>query len=128
MPNRTVKYRKLRKSTVGDMRTCITLEDRSITAPSFDSTSFTQDYNIIRDVWCKVETMSEQRTFDGINIDDIATHEFTIRFRDDVTSETRIRYKNTLYRIKKIENLEERDEYLVIKCRKDGEDDKEAAQ
>ena len=128
MPRRNIQFRKLRKSSVGDLRECISLEQRAIAAPSFDSASFTQDYEVIAEVWAKVETRSEQRTFDNVNIGEIITHEFTIRHRDDVTSEIRIRYKDVLFRIIKIENLEERDDYILLKCKEDGGEEQEANQ
>ena len=128
MPRRNIQFRKLRKSSVGDLRECISLEQRAIAAPSFDSASFTQDYEVIAEVWAKVETRSGQRTFDNVVIEDGITHIFTIRHRDDVTSETRVRYKGDLYRIRKTENLEERDEYIVLRCEEDGGEEQEANQ
>lgn len=128
MPKRQVNYRKLRKSSIGDMRTRISLENRSISAPNFDTVAFDENYTQIIETWAKVETEFNNRIFDGIAIDAIPSHKFTIRYRDDITSETRIRYSDVLYRIQKTDNLEMRNEYLILYASIDGDDTKAAAQ
>lgn len=128
MAFRDTKTRKLRKVSIGDMRECISIEKRTMTAPVFGSASFTESYLPIDEVWSKVETSFNNRIFDGVALDELPSHKFTIRFRDDVTSETRIRYKDVLYRIVKTDNYEMRDEYLELYARIDGDDTKEANQ
>lgn len=128
MAYRNIKSRKLRKISVGDMRECISIEERTITAPAFGSASFSESYNQIDEVWAMVETSFNNRVFDGVALDAIPSHKFTIRYRNDVTSETRIRYCDVLYRIVKTDNFEMRNEYLELYARIDGEDTKEANQ
>lgn len=110
------------------MRECISIEERTITAPAFGSASFSESYNQIDEVWAMVETSFNNRVFDGVALDAIPSHKFTIRYRNDVTSETRIRYCDVLYRIVKTDNFEMRNEYLELYARIDGEDTKEANQ
>ena len=132
MPKRVVQFRKLRKQSIGDMREVISLEERSLTAPDFASAVASETYDKILDVWAKVETRSGIEMFNGVNTREegvaIYTHQFTIRYRDDVTSQTRIRYKDNLYKIIDSENLEERSEYLLLRCRIDGDDSQEVNQ
>lgn len=128
MASRNIQSRKLRKISVGDMRECISLETRNQKAPSFGSASFREVYSPIAEVWAKVETVYHGRIFDGVALEDIPSHKFTIRYRDDITTEKRIRYKDVLYRIIKSDNFEMRDEYLEVYARIDGDDDKEANQ
>jgi len=128
MASRNIQSRKLRKISVGDMRECISLEERTMTAPVFGSASFTERYVSIDEVWSKIETSFNNRIFDGVALDEVPSHKFTIRWRDDVTSETRIRYSDVLYRIVKTDNYEMRDEYLELYALIDGDDDKEANQ
>ena len=90
MPKRQIQYRKLRKISIGDMRECITLENRSIEAPSFDSTSFTQDYRRIIETWAKIETEFKNRRFDDVEIEQKPSHKFTIRYRCDVTTISKV--------------------------------------
>ena len=128
MAYRDIKGRKLRKISVGDMRECISIEERKMTAPSFGSASFTENYVPTDEVWAKIETSFNNRIFDGVALDEIPSHKFTIRHRDDVTSETRIRYDGVLYRIVKTDNYEMRNEYLELYALIDGDDTKEANQ
>lgn len=130
MSQRIVQRRKLRKVSVGDLRDCISLENRSIKAPSFSSVGFSEGYTQIIETWSKVETDFNARVFDGVSIDKKPSHRFTIRFRDDgdITNETRIRWKNVLYRVLRTDNYEGRDEYLELYAMIDGDDTKESAQ
>lgn len=128
MPKREVGYRKLRKNTIGDMRECISLEVRSIQPPSFDNFSASESYIQVAEPWAKVETEFNNRIFDEVALDAKPSIKFTIRYRDNITTETRIRYKGILYKIVQSDNLEERDEYLVLYAAIEGADDKEVNQ
>lgn len=128
MPRRNVNFRRLRKSSIGDLRDCISLENRAITAPNFNNVGFTENYTQIIETWAKVETGFENRVFDQVALEPRPSHRFTIRFRDNITTETRIRYKDNLFRIIQIDNPEERDEYLILMARLEGDDQLEANQ
>lgn len=128
MAVRSITKRKLRKSRIGDMRTRIELCERSLTAPNFNTASVTEKYSVLTKTWAEVITLDGYRSFDGIPMVDRPTHLFIIRFRENVTSETRIRYNKELYRILKLQDPEERGMYLYIYAKPDGDEDKEAAQ
>lgn len=128
MAVRQIERRKLRKVAVGDLRDCISLEVRAIQAPVFGSASFTEAYTVISEPWCKVETQFNARIFDDVATDDKPSHLFTIRWREDVTTETRIRWRSDLYRIQRIDNFEGRDEYLLMYASIEGDESKEASQ
>lgn len=127
MPRRSVQFRPLKKLSIGDMRECISLENRAIASPDFDSVAFEEDYTQIIETWAKVETNLQGRVFAGVEIEDTPSHRFTIRFRETVTTETRIRYKERFFRIIQINNFEERDEYLELLAREDGADNLEVS-
>lgn len=101
-------------------------------APLAGSAAFTEDYTVIAQPWAKVDTGSGVArgfaTFDGVEEGQTATHRFTIRYRDDVTTETRIRYKSDLYEILLVDDTETREEYLIMFSRLVGADDLEANQ
>ncbi|MGR3179837.1 MAG: head-tail adaptor protein [Candidatus Anammoxibacter sp.] len=128
MPKREIGHRRLRKISVGDMRERIVLQERSVAAPVFGSSSFTQDYDTGIERWAKVETQFSGRFFNGVELVDRPSHKFTIRFSSTITTETRIRYKSVLYRILQLDNLEMRDEYLILFAKIDGDDTKESNQ
>tara|TARA_R110000851_G_scaffold134450_1_gene269747 strand:+ start:781 stop:1167 length:387 start_codon:yes stop_codon:yes gene_type:complete len=128
MPVRQIQRRKLRKISVGDMRDCVSLEERGIKSPTFDSVGFSEGYTQTAKVFAKVETEFNARVFDGVSIDEKPSHKFTIRFRDDVTNETRVRWKGVLYRLVRTDDYEGREEYLELYGMIDGDETKEAAQ
>ena len=128
MPVRQIQRRKLRKVSIGDMRDCISLEVRGIKAPSFSNVGFSEAYTQLAEVFAKVETEFNARVFDGVSIDEKPSHKFTVRWRDDVTNETRVRWKDVLYRIVRIDDYEGREEYTEIFAMIDGDDTKESAQ
>ena len=129
MSTRNVQRRKLRKLAIGDMRECISLEVRSIRPGGFNKPqSFREVYTQIAEVFCQVDTTNGNVFFDEIEMSARPTHVFSIRYRDDVTTETRIRYKGKIYEIQRVEDFEERQEYLKLWSRPEGSDTKEAAQ
>lgn len=127
MAERIIQKRRLRKEAIGDLRDCISIERRSIGAPSFGSASFVESYVQIVETWAKVETKFNARIFDGVAIDDMPSHKFTIRHRDGITSEDRIVWKGDIYKIIRLDNFEGRDEYLELYCAISGDENKEAA-
>lgn len=133
MSERKVRRRKLTKLSVGDMRERVSLKERSITPPDFNSASFTENYIQIAEVWAVVETKdfssSGQVLFAEVNDPDARpSHRISIRYRDDITSETRISWRDELYEILPVTNFEERNGYLMLDCKLMGSDTREANQ
>lgn len=136
MPKLKVDKRTYKKIAVGDMRDRIDVRKRDISAPDFDSPAgFGESYNTLFSAWCKVKTnVSGRDSFDGVNEDTgggvilSSTHTFTIRFRDGVTSENVVQFKGNNYKINRIVNPEERNEYLELHCKVLGDRELEANQ
>jgi len=116
MPECVRIKRKHRKVCIGDLDSVITLQDRALTAPvsGVDATETFTDSNT--DVWAMVQTNSGETIFDGVNTDINVTHTITISFIIGITSETWITLGLKRIDILSVENLEERDEWLVFKC------------
>lgn len=127
MAERVIQRRRLRKNSIGDLRDCISLENRSIQAPSFGSSSFSEGYSPIIETWAKVETSFNARVFDEVAVEKKPSHKFTIRHRDGITTETRIRWRGDLYEIQHLDNLEGRNEYLILYAALVGDEDREAS-
>lgn len=131
-----VDKRPLKKNPVGDMRDRIAIRQRDINTPDFDnSAKFEETYKTIATVWAKVKTnISGKQIFDGVNegtgggITLSSTHVFTIRYREGITSEHRVNYKDDNYEIKRIVNPEERNMYLELNCKLLGDRKSEANQ
>ena len=125
MAKLSVDKRPLKKTAVGDMRDRISIRQRDITTPDFDNpANFDEAYKTIAEVWCKVKTnISGRDEFSDVNVSvgggliQSSTHIFTIRFREGISSENIVTYKDDNYEIKRVVNPEERDMYLVLYCK-----------
>lgn len=127
MPRRKVRHRPLKKYPIGDMRERITLHVRAITEPDFDSAEFTETYDEGVECWAMVETptvnFKGQNIFDGVNINEAATHVFIIRFDSEFTAQNMIKFEGETYDILPIDNPDRRDEYLILPARLLGNSD-----
>ena len=131
-----VDKRPLKQIPVGDMRDRILIRQRGIGVPTFDNPAkFDEDYKTIASVWAKVKTnVSGKQMFDGVNAASgggiilSSTHVFTIRYRDDITSENVVDYKGENYEINRVVNPEERNMYLELYCKLLGDRGLEANQ
>ena len=120
MPRCVRLKRKHRKICVGDLNNTITLQDRAITAPSsgFDATeAFTTN---TPDAWAKIDTSRGETVFDGSDTEVDVTHVFTIRWLSGITAETWILFDGERFDILDTQDLEERNEWLIMKCTNKG--------
>jgi head-tail adaptor len=119
------------------MRERITLHIRAITAPSFGTAKPTETYDTGTVVWASVKTFdliaAGQKLFDGVDPSEQPSHKFVMRWReflDDcvtpITSEIRIRWRGDAYKITKVINPEERNEYFELFAALLGSQDQEA--
>jgi len=122
-----VLERPNRVACIGDMRERVKLHIREIVAPVFEGVDFTEKFSGIKEVWANVKTVSGQTIF-IINIDVSITHEIIIRYDADVDSETWIEHNKNNFKILDVEDLDERHEFLRLKCAKRGDKDLGAAQ
>lgn len=101
----------------GDLDKQITLQDRAIVAPDWNSPDFDEAFSDAATVWANIQTVTGKTFFDSVNQRDTTiTHEILIRYDSTVTSETWISYNSRRFDILAVENLEERDEYLKLTC------------
>ena len=115
-------YGRYRQICVGSMDRLITLKNRVITKPSHNSVDYTETFANIAEVWAQALTVSRGEVFfDGVNILGRESHIWGIYYRDDVTSETWLELDGANYDILSVENLEERDEFLLLHCMKKGD-------
>jgi len=129
MSERKINRRPLRKSAVGDRRERIVLYERGIANPVFGSSAPREKDISSVTTWAKVVTVKPRKDFDNVNPErDQATHRFNIRYRPDITSETRIRWRGNNYDILDIDNHEERNMELELYAVIEGDKDKGANQ
>ena len=124
MPECVQIRRKRRNVCIGDMRDRVIIQTRAITVPDANSVDFTEVFSADQTVWALVETKTGTQVFDGTNIVGIATHNIYIRFITGVTFQKWLRFKNVIYDILDVQNLEERDEFYLLRCSLRGDDSK----
>ena len=119
--------RKKRQICLGDLTNSIILQDRAITPPlsGFDAT---ETFTTNDTVDAKVDTSRGETIFDGTNTEVDVTHIFTIRFISGIDAQTWISFKSQRFDILDVENLEERDEFLKLRCTNRGVDTNAANQ
>ena len=126
--SRLTLKRNHRKLCVGDLKDRITLQTRDLTEPVFGARDFTETFVTSDTVWAKVVTTQGRTFFDGVQTDQVISHQVTIRYLSTVTPETWILLDdgNRLDIIDQ-EDLEERNEYLRLLCTDRGPSTKAAA-
>lgn len=131
MSARKVQRRPRRKIAAGDFRTPVQVLQSS-TAGTIDG-GIERTLTPLFTLFMKEETLSPgAHRFDRVNVAvnanrvELATHRFTARYRADVSAEHVLNRCDTRFEILEAENLEGRNEYLVMRCRELGADDREA--
>ena len=125
---KTLVRRPRRKLCVGDLDKRVILQTRKIKEPDFGATDFGEDFVKSDEVWASVKTTSGKVIFDGVAADVRITHEIGIRYNPDVTSETWIILGGNQLDVALVDNLEERNEWMILLCTDRGDKDKEASQ
>jgi SPP1 family predicted phage head-tail adaptor len=112
--------RKNRAVCIGDMRDKITVQVRSITPPAAGGVDFTEVFTEDKTIWAMVETRSGVEIFDGTNLVGVATHYFYIRYLSNLTAESWVKFKSKYFDILDIQNFEERDDFMLLRCNERG--------
>ncbi len=120
MPKCIRIQRKKRHVCVGDMNTRIILQDRNIKAPVFGDPDFDETFSNAATVWALVNTVSGKTFFDGVNTDVNITHEIFIRYDATVTAETWVELDNQRIDILRVEDFEQRSEFMKLICTERG--------
>lgn len=115
------KRRRRRIVAIGDMNEKITLQTRTLNT-RFQSSSHEDDVSFtdVQTVWALVETTRGVQEFDGVELRAAYTHRFYIRYTPDIDQMYWVEYNSKRYDIVDVENLDERKEFLMLKCRLTG--------
>lgn len=109
---------------IGDMNRRITLHIRSITGLS-DGVDFDETLSDSTVVWAALQTIKGEDIFDGTNVIGTATHNFFVRAISTLTAETWLEYNGEYYDVLDIQNYEERNLFMVLRCSVRGDTSKE---
>jgi len=108
---------KRQRVCFGDLNRKIKIKSRTITAPDeSDEFDYEQTFGTPVTKWAAVQTSSGKDIFDGTNMIGTATHFFFLKFVSGLTSESMVEWRNENYRVLRIENLDENDEYMKLYC------------
>jgi SPP1 family predicted phage head-tail adaptor len=120
--------KKRRLVNVGHMRDRITFQNRSLEPPDHGLSDFDLAFSDDTERWAAVNTVTGKTLFDGVQGDVPVTHEILTRFDSTVTSETWV-ILSTGERIDILtaDPLDERREFMLLKCRETGSSTTEAA-
>lgn len=107
---------KSRRICVGDLNNRITLQLRTMTGNNYASVENTETFSNIAEVWGAVETTRGSQLWDGAEISNPFTHNVYIRYRDDVDFTKWLDFGSQKYDIVDVENLEQSNEWLLLRC------------
>ena len=118
MPTCTPIRKKRRNVCIGDMDDEITLENRDIQAPDFDTVDFDEAFTAPNPpVWALVETVRGKTFFDGVGTEVDVTHWIYINFDSTVTAETWVKLEDGCrLDILRVENLDNRSDSQLLHC------------
>ncbi len=106
-----------RKLCVGDLRELIAFKVRFITPPA--DVNYDNTFGALISVYAAIETVNGQSLFDNVSGQDIPiTHKFYIRFIDNaaINTESWVEFQGNNYKILTLENVDERNQYLIIRA------------
>lgn len=111
---------KERRICIGDFNTKITIQIKC----QESTNKLNQALEITRidsvTVWSAVKTVAGVETLEDINSEEIITHQFYIRYRKDIDKSSVVILKEIAFNIISIENLEEKNKYLLLRCAQGG--------
>jgi len=106
-----------RRVCAGDLNKLVTVQNRAIEAPDWNSPDFDEQFSNDSAAWAAIQTVTGKTFFDSVNQrDETMTHEIFIRYDSSVTSESWLLYDSRRFDILAVENLEERNEFLKLTC------------
>ena len=127
----TCSKRKIATKTycVGDLRHRATIQSRAITAVD-DSVDYEMvfagavpDNEPDAQIWAGIKTVRGVTVFDQTNVERTISHEIVMRYHDDVTAQNWLLIDGSRYDIYQVENVNERNEWIVLQCNKRGTED-----
>lgn len=98
----------------------ITLQNRAILPPVFGDVDFDETFSGDSTVTALVDTTRGKTLFDGVATDRPITHRFCIAYVAGVAAETWISFGGRRFDILDVENCEERDAILILRCTERG--------
>ncbi len=122
---RAVKL-KSRRVCIGNLNKRIKIQTRALTSNNTGSIETIETFTDVVEVWAAIETTRGSQLWDGVEVSNPFTHKIYIRYRDDIDYEKWVEYEDEKYDIVDVENLEQKNEWLLLMCTRKGDNTKEA--
>lgn len=113
-----------KKICIGDLKHKVKVQTRVIVPP--DDVDYSQLHEDVSEVWAAIQTTKGIEIFDGVNTIGVATHLFYTRKISNVTFENFVEYKDKKFRIIDVQELDEDDTFLLLRCTERGDKTKNA--
>jgi len=104
-----------KKINAGDLRHRITFQQEEKIEDGYKGYAVTWKDKI--STWALIEPLTGREYFYAHQITNEVSHRIIIRYRQDVTASMRIKYKNRIFNIESMIDLEERHMFLEFLCR-----------
>lgn len=112
-----------RSVPIGEMNKKIMLVSHRLKSPFMGAEENMEvDYTNEKEVWAKVVTVKPRKSFNGVTLTPAPTHHFFIRYREDVSTEWSVVYKDERYSIDDLQTYDEDKNFMVLYCGKLGDD------
>jgi len=118
----------------GDLDKYVALQSRQLVEPSPGQAEAVEAFVTIKSVWAAIDNESAAikgiAQFDDVNIENIPTHQFYIRYDQSLdleVGENFFLYDSRLFRVLSVKNSNENSDILVVRVRETGKYDRSAA-
>lgn len=123
------------KICIADLDKRVQVLKRSIVAPlgqsvyvNVTSLEARHNFQTVSTVWAAIKNIKGDAILDSVSTNDIPTHWFYMRYREDIDKDNWLSFKNEYYRILEVVNFQEDNLFLQIKTIKTGSTAKGASQ
>lgn len=117
---------KSRRICIGNLNSRIKIQTRALTATNTGSIESIETFTDLVEVWAAIETTRGSQLWNGVEISNPFTHKIYIRYRSDIDFNEWIEFESEKYDIVDVENLEQKNEWLLLMCIRKGDNTKEA--
>ena len=101
-------------TSIGKMRFEIQLQKPTNTRDT--GGGLTEAWTTLSNLWADIKPVRGTESYRQGQVQEKTTHTVTIRYRSDIGTNYRIVYDSDNYNIKNIENVDNRDRFMILEC------------
>jgi len=103
------------KTSAGALRHYVKLQHATYVQDSSGAT--TETWTDIANIWAQIKPLSGRQMDIAKQAQSEVTHEIIVRYRENVTPDKRIKYGSRIFYIESVMNIEERNNWLILRCK-----------